>query len=193
MRPKFKKILALTAASLGLLAVLDFGLVFGFGLREPQVRPAQAVVVLGAGIYSPALYYRSLKGLELYEQDIVPLIALTGGRVSDKDISEAAYSEKVLQKNAKGNLNLVSEDTSKNTYENLRNIKRKLPETDNIIIVTDRFHIARSYFTARAVGFRQVGFASPENRYSAGELAYHYVREMAAMVSYVPVFMGLER
>jgi hypothetical protein len=38
-----------------------------------------------------------------------------------------------------------------------------------------------------------VGFASPENRYSAGELAYHYVREMAAMVSYVPVFMGLER
>ena len=53
-----------------------------------EYKKADAIIVMGAAINSPALYNRSIEALEIYELGFAPVIALSGGRISDKDISK---------------------------------------------------------------------------------------------------------
>ena len=42
------------------------------------------------------------------------------------------------------------DENSHNTFENLRNSKSKLPNAKSVIIVTDKFHLARSVIMAKS-------------------------------------------
>ncbi len=168
---------------------LDLGLVFSYANSESLPENADAVVVMGAAIYSPALHNRAAKALELYEQKKVPLIVLTGGRLIESDISEAQDAQRYLQKITKKPLNLVLEEKSGTTYENLLFVREKIGQDKNIIIVSDGYHIARSVLTARALGFKKVYWASIDSSYyPKSELWFHYAREIVAMFDYLPKF-----
>ncbi len=172
-------------------AILDAGLVFGFAISSPHVKKADAIVILGAAINTPALYNRTMEALRLYEAGMAPVIVLSGGRVSDKDISEAGYMLRVLDKNAKKPLNVILEEHSGSTYENIKNTREKLPGAKSIIVVSDSYHLARGAVMAKSEGFKQVYWSSPDSSryYKTSELVFHYFREMAAMVSYLPKFL----
>lgn len=174
----------------GILVVMDVVFVLGAAFIEPKPKKVDAIVVMGAAINSPELYSRSLKALELYEQSLAPVVVLTGGRISDKDISEAVYAKKVMEKNSKEPINTVLEDSSTNTYENMKNAKKLLPEAKSIIVVTDSYHSARSVLMALSVGFKEVLWASSENIATPKTNIYHYLREMVALPSYIPKFLG---
>jgi uncharacterized SAM-binding protein YcdF (DUF218 family) len=169
---------------------MDVVFVIGAAFVEPNLKKVDAIVVMGAAINSPELYSRSLKALELYEQSLAPVVVLTGGRISDKDISEAAYAKKVMEKNSKGPVNVLLEDSSTNTYENMQNARKLLPEAKSIIVVTDSYHSARSVFMGLSVGFKEVLWAASENTAKPRTTIYHYFREIVALPSYVPKFLG---
>lgn len=190
MRKKLLKIVKISLAVLAGATALDAAAVFYFAQTSPHVKKADAIIIMGAAINTPALYNRTMEGLRLYEEGDAPVMILSGGRISDKDISEAQYMERVLGKNATKPLNIILEEQSGSTYENIKNSRAKLPEAKSVIVVSDKFHLARSAIMARFMGFSQVYYSAPDsNYYKPAELAFYYLREMAAMVAYVPKFL----
>lgn len=188
---KISKILKWLIRVFIILLILDVSLVVGFALSSSHYKKADAIIVMGAAINSPALYNRSLKGLELYEADYAPLVVLSGGRISDKDISEATYMQRTMQSKAKKPLNLILDEKASNTFENIKNAKDKLSNAKSIIIVTDKFHLARSVIMAKALGFEDVYWHAPKGEYyPQKELMYYYFREFVAILSYLPKFVS---
>lgn len=189
-----KKILISVGIILGLLVVADAGLVWGIAHVRPQINHADAVVVLGAAINTPSLTNRTKEGLQLYEQGKADVMVLSGGRIADADISEAQFMEKVINKNAHDSVNYILEENSHNTYENIKNTKAQLiasgSKTDSIIVVSDSFHLARAFLTAKRAGFKDVYWSAPSSGYyPRDDLRYYYLREFVAMINYLPRFI----
>ena len=175
---------------LGILVTLDVATLAFFSLYHPQIKKSDAIIILGAAINTPTLYNRSLEGLSLYEQGKADVIVVSGGRISDEDISEAAYMKKVIDKNSGGKIvPVVLEDQSGTTYENLKNTKAKLPQAKSVIIVSDKFHLARGVLMAVREGYYPVYWAAPATHYSFSEWCYYYFREGVALIDYVPKFL----
>lgn len=171
------------------MAILDIGLVLGYAYTSPNVKKADAIIIMGAAINTPTLYNRTLEALRIYEDNMAPVIVLSGGRISDKDISEAGYMQRVLGSKATKPLNVLLEEDSGNTFENIKNSRSKVPNAKSVIIVSDKFHLARSVFMAKAAGFETVYYSAPSSGYyRRGELVFYYFREFAAMVNYLPKF-----
>jgi uncharacterized SAM-binding protein YcdF (DUF218 family) len=169
--------------------LLDAFLIASFSVFSNQIENADSIIVMGAAINSPALYNRSLEGLKLYEESRAEVLVLSGGRISDKDISEATYMQRAIQSKASKPLNIKLDEQSHNTFENIRNSKALVPNAKTTIIVTDKFHLARSVITAKALGFEKVYWSSPETKYPKEQLRYHYFREFVAILSYFPKFV----
>jgi uncharacterized SAM-binding protein YcdF (DUF218 family) len=174
----------------GAVVLLDAAVLAFFTFYHPQIKHADAIVVLGAAINTPALYNRSLAGLALYREGKAPEIILSGGRKIDADISEAGNMQKVIQKNSTTAAPIILEDRSRTTYENIHNIKAKAPGVTSIIIVSDEFHLARAVLVALRAGYYPVYWsAPPPTYYRKSELMYYYFREGAALLDYVPKFL----
>lgn len=171
------------------LVLLDAFLVASFAVFSSEYQKADAIVVMGAAINSPALYNRSLKALELYEAEFALVIVLSGGKISEQDISEATYMQRAIQSKTTKPLNLVLDEQSGNTFENIKNSKDLLGDAKSVIIVTDKYHLARSVITAKALGFEEVFWSAPGTQYPPSQLRYHYLREIAANIAYIPKFL----
>ncbi len=174
-----------------LLFAVDLGVVLGFAHYRPTIQKADAIIVLGAAINTPALYNRSLEGLKLFEQGKAGLLILSGGRISDKDISEAHYMRNVIVANSLGPPPpMVLEENSHTTFENIENSKALEPNVKSIIVVSDSFHLARGVLMAKRAGFSPVYWSSPlPSYYNDKNLLYYYLRETAALVDYIPKFI----
>lgn len=185
-----KKILTTLAILAGLLVAADLVLVWGIAHIRPEIKHADAVIVLGAAINTPALTNRTLEGLELYESGKADVMVLSGGKISEADISEAQYMEKVIKKNATKKVNYIFEEESHSTYDNIKNSKAKLGDKDSVIVVSDAFHLARAVLMAKRAGFETVYWSAPSSGYYRhDELRYYYFRELIAMFNYLPKFI----
>ncbi len=170
--------------------MLDVLAVVFFAHYRPHIEKADAIIILGAAINTPALYNRSLEGLFLYEQGKANVIVVSGGRISDQDISEAAYMQKVIEGNAREPVPIIIEDQSHSTYDNIKNTKAQIGEGKSIIIVSDSFHLARAVLLAKRFGFGKTYWSSPKPfYYKNSEMVFYYIRETAAMISYLPKFL----
>ena len=171
--------------------VIDAGLVFGFATYRPALpERADAIVVLGAAIYSPALQKRTITALDLYQQGRAGIIVLSGGRISDRDITEAQYMHRVISLATDKPVSVLQDDQAGTTYENIQNTKKLLPNAHSLIIVSDSFHLARAVLLAKRAGFEDVYWRSPDQgHYNAVDKRYYYSREFAAMLWYIPKFI----
>lgn len=176
------------------ILLLDIFLVAGFATYPSKYKKADAIVVLGAAINTPALYNRSMEGLRLFKSGKSDVMILSGGRISDEDITEAGYMKKVIMQNNLDNNGenpkMILEEDSHSTFENLKNSKNKAPEVKSIIIVSDKYHLARAVMLAKRMGFRPVYWSAPSSGYyPKKELYYHYLRETIAIIAYFPKFI----
>lgn len=173
-----------------LLLVIDAVLIFSFAHWHPEIKKADAIIVLGAAINSKAATNRAVEALRLYEQGKAPVIVASGGKIADPDISEASYIKKVVRKNSEKEINVITEDQSSNTYENIKNSKAKIPDAKSAIIVSDQFHLARGVLLAIRNGFWPVYWSAPSDSYYGKEtLRYYYFREFVAILNYIPKFI----
>ncbi len=179
----------ITAVAVVLVASLAF--VTAFAQYHRPVGKADAIIILGAAINTPALYNRSLEGLRLYQAGDAPLMVLSGGVDYPKSISEAEYMRRVIVAHSSTTPNLILEAHSHSTYDNIENSKMLLPKARSVIVVSDTFHMARAVTMAKAAGFGPVYWSSPDTSsyYPPGQMVYYYVREALAMVYYVPKFV----
>ena len=125
-----------------------------FDLAEP----ADAIAVLGAAAYSgkpsPVLKARLDHGLELYNKGFAPLIIATGGTHPGEKFSEGATGKKYLIEKGILQQNIIAEEKSLTTKENIINIAEivQRKKLKRIIIVSDPFHMYRAKIIAEDLG-----------------------------------------
>lgn len=135
-----------------LLAVAYVGVTFvqvWWFSRRDGARPADAVVVLGAAQYdgrpSPVLRDRLDHAYELYEQDLVNMVVVTGGKQAGDEYTEAQAGYLYLRDRGVPDDALLLEDQGTNTWESLAAAARILRDMDltRAVMVTDGYHALR--------------------------------------------------
>lgn len=114
------------------------------------------LIVLGAkvnGRYpSAALQYRLDEAITLYNENPKLNIIVTGGQGIDEEFTEASIMKEYLIKNGVAQDNIIIEDKSTTTFENIYNTKTIIGSSDvKVGVVTNGFHIYRAKMICKRV------------------------------------------
>lgn len=140
----------------------------------PDAR-ADAAVVLGAAAWdkrpSPVFRERINHAITLYQDQRVDKIVFTGGTPKKGYMTEAEVGRRYAIKQGIPARNILFENTSRNTYENIRNIRPLLRPNGirSVIIVSDPYHLARAQAIARDFDIRAQVSATPTTLLGRGE------------------------
>ena len=180
---------ALTLILVSLICIESY--VINVGRSDMSALPADAVVVLGAGVNgkspSLSLYTRLTAVLDYLEENPDIPVVLTGGRGYGEEITEAQCMYDWLTARGVDQARLILEEQAGNTAENFA-FSRKLleeqgidPAEDRVAVVTNDFHIARSRLIAARQGYGYAFGVPAELPWLHLEVNY-YLREAFAMV-----------
>lgn len=150
--------------------------------------PADVIIVLGAKLIgtepSTMLRLRLDEATRLHRAGYAPFIIVSGARGQDEEVSEASAMRDYLILQGISANQILLEDASFNTYQNLVNsyILMKQAGLTKAIIVSNSSHIRRSLVLAHNIGMNASGAPAPmaNNAYLT---AKQYLREGAAMLS----------
>ena len=160
-----------------------------YGTRNDDALPADALIILGAGVNgaTPSLALQTrldAAAAYLAEHPDIPVV-LSGGQGPGEDITEALAMETALRTRFPEKTFLL-EDKATSTAENFRYSKTLLsaaeidPESANILIVTNDFHMARACLIAQRQGVHTLRLSAP---LPYGWLTVnYYIREAFALV-----------
>ena len=147
----------------------------------------QAIIVLGAqvkpdGTLSLQLQYRMELALEQYHAH-PQVIVVCGAQGGNEPMTEAQAMHDYLVSNGVPEGDILMDDTSFNTRQNLTNAQKLLgDDVKKVLIVTSNYHLPRAMALARDTGFEPQGVGAPI------KLIYwpknHY-RETLAWVKYL--------
>src|SRR5205807_2057348 len=98
------------------------------------------IISTGAG---PGILRRVGTAAELYKEGKVQKIFLTGGKGEGMAESEAGVMRRVALADGIAPKDLVTEEQSHSTEENLRNSLPLMGDCTSIVGVSDRYHLAR--------------------------------------------------
>lgn len=154
---------------------------------DPYILPAESsgegydcILVLGCGVNgdtpSHMLEDRLLQGVALYHSGAAPKMIMSGDHGRDH------YDEVNVMKNFAIERGVESSDifmdhAGFSTYESMYRAK-EIFQAEKILIVTQKYHLYRAVYNARALGLDAYGVASDPRAY-AGQL-YRSVREVLA-------------
>lgn len=157
------------------------------------------VIVLGAGLIngervSKLLSDRLDKGIKVYEKSKPDCkIICSGGKGSDEKISEARAMKNYLIDKGIDRNDILMEDRSTDTMENLAFSKKLIEEREGdhyTAVVTSGYHVLRAMIYCRRVGLQADGIGA--------HTAFYYwpsamIREYVALVRYYifPYLLGL--
>ncbi len=152
---------------LGLVGVLLLGVagyyvislfqVFSTGNTDHR-SPSEVIVVLGAAQYdgrpSPQLQARLDHAVELYEEEVAPVVFVTGGKRPGDRFTEAETSRDYLMARGVPELAILMESEGTSTWESLSNVSGALDELglDDVVIVTDPYHSLRAKLMGEELG-----------------------------------------
>ena len=165
--------------------------VINVGSSDPSALPADAVVVLGAGVNgtqpSLSLYTRLTAALDYLEENPDVPVVRTGGLGYGEEITEARCMYDWLTARGVDPARLIMEEQAGNTAENFAFSKELLEEqgidpAENLVaVVTNDFHIARSRLIAARQGYGHAFGVPAKLPWRHLEVNY-YLRESFAMV-----------
>lgn len=151
------------------------------GTYEPET-----VIVLGCktlnGYPSVMLAARLDKAAEYLEENPQAMCIVTGGKGSDEIEAEAETMERYLTTKGIDSDRIYKENKATNTEENIRYSadiieKEKLPE--NVIIVSESYHVYRGMRGAQKLGFNAAALPAPTN--TPWALPSYWLREIFAL------------
>ena len=177
------------------LVLVPLAVIEGFVIREGNADrsaiPADAVVVLGAGVNGtqPSLSLRTRldAALDYLEENPDVPVVLTGGLGYGEEITEARCMYDWLTARGVDQARLILEEQAGNTAENFAFSKELLeeqgidPAEDLVAVVTNDFHIARSRLIAARQGYGHAFGVPAKLPWRHLEVNY-YLRESFAMV-----------
>jgi uncharacterized SAM-binding protein YcdF (DUF218 family) len=187
----FKFIIAPAALLVALVALR----VYTYGNKAVDVK-ADAAIVLGAAVWgdevSPVFRERINHALELYRTGKVGKIIFTGGQGNRNELTEAAAARHYAIKNGIPERDILIEESSHTTYENVVNAKHVADANGlkKVLIVSDPMHMRRAVTMAGDVGLEAYPSPTPTTKYqgwksqmvSLADETYHYIGYLAGKV-----------
>lgn len=153
--PLFFNFIFLWLAAIGfsaLFALTCFN-IWSSGYSNTSVeQQCDVILILGAGIFTeevtPMLKARLDCALQLYQSNPSANIIVSGGQGPDEPISEALAMQRYLIAHHVPQQNIIMEDRSTSTYENIKYTKsllfNRISRNAKMICVTSQFHILRA-------------------------------------------------
>jgi uncharacterized SAM-binding protein YcdF (DUF218 family) len=132
---------------------------------------ADAAVVLGAAVWSqnvsPVFRERINHAVNLYHQGKVRKLIFTGGQGNSNEPTEAAAARTYAQANGIPVQDILVEQKSHTTYENIVYAKRLADANhlNTVLLVSDPMHMKRAMTMARDVGLNAYPSPTPTTRY----------------------------
>jgi len=130
------------------IAIIIEGDVIWFGSKAKS-KKSDCIIVLGCQVKgtnpSPFLQERLNVGIRLYKEGYSKYIIVSGGKGPGEDITEAEAMKKYLLDNGIDESNIIMEDKSKNTMENLTFSKKVMEEKGfkTAVVVSNKYHLKR--------------------------------------------------
>jgi len=186
MRKIFKILIVITIICIILVVSINFYVV---GTTKKKIikdndysslKDVDCILILGAGIWgdrpSPMLQDRLDEGIKLYNEGIAPKIIMSG------DHGREGYDEVNIMKEYAIEKGVPSEDifmdhAGFSTYESIYRAK-EIFDVDNVLIVTQEYHIYRALYIANKLNVNAYGVNSDPRKYSGQ--SYRELREMLA-------------
>ncbi len=187
-------IVAGTVLGVGLVGyIVSFSYVVRAGTVDER-HTTDAIVVLGAAQYdgrpSPVLEARLDHALMLYQEEVAPIIVLTGGVGTGDTTSEALVGKRYLEGHHIPATALVVRPEGRSTVSSMEAIARWLERQglERITLVSDPFHMARLRLEAERLGI--VAYTSPTRTSPIsgslrGELPYYAAEAFKVPVAWV--------
>ncbi|WP_010237835.1 YdcF family protein [Clostridium arbusti] len=131
------------------------------------------IMILGAGIRGKNMLLiqrqRTDRALEFIKGNPNIKIIASGGQGPGEDISEAEAMREYLIKHGVKDENIIKEEKSRNTMENMKYTRSLLNNIDDrpnlkIAVVTSNFHVFRAKFLAERAGINAEGISAPVNK-----------------------------
>lgn len=152
-----------TAASVCGIGIILFAFVLGCIIREAHSQPGQGadyMIILGARVkgdrISPLLRYRLDRALDYLSENRDTVVVVSGGKGSGENLSEAEAMQDYLVEHGIAMGQILMEDTSANTEQNIRNSIQVIREQEmikqdskpekkrHIVLVSNGFHLFRA-------------------------------------------------
>jgi uncharacterized SAM-binding protein YcdF (DUF218 family) len=134
-------------------------------------KQADAAVVLGAAVWSqnvsPVFRERINHAVDLYRKGKVRKLIFTGGQGNSNEPTEAAAASSYAQANGIPLQDILVEQKSHTTFENILNAKQLADANSlkTVLIVSDPMHMKRAMTMARDVGLIAYPSPTPTTRY----------------------------
>ena len=132
-------------------------------------RKIDYVVVLGAGLIgervTPLLASRIRKGIKVYKANPGSKLIMSGGQGPDEVVPEAFAMKNYALEQGVDEKDIILEDKSTRTEENIIFSKKFIPADKSFAVVTNYYHVYRALVQARTLGFRCIGYGAPTKFY----------------------------
>lgn len=184
----WKLLLGLILAGAVVFAAL-LGYVLG-GARDHVTGDPQVMIVLGCQVksYGPSvlLQDRLDKALDYWKEHRDMIIVVSGGQGPDEPSTEARAMADYLAARGVPEEQLLLEEESYNSIQNLKNSKEVLERAgfsvDNgVLVVSNGFHLSRVRMLARRAGYGDISTLAAPASHLPSRLKM-YIREPAALV-----------
>ena len=183
-----RRVLAIAAGLIAVVLLVPNAIVLlgGRGATEDvrEAPRAQAALVLGAqvmpnGAPSSMLSDRITAGAELYEAGRVDKLLLSGDH-SREHYDEVGTMRDILLEQGIPAEDLFTDHAGFDTWDSAQRAKRVF-DVDSVVVVTQKFHMARAHYDARHAGLDATGYVADKRQYGKimGKLR---LREAAARV-----------
>ncbi|PIT20179.1 hypothetical protein BGI36_08290 [Snodgrassella communis] len=165
---------------------------------------ADAAIVLGAAAWdkrpSPVFRERINHAIHLYRTSTVKKILFTGGSPKSGFMTEAAVGRRYAIRNGVDANDIIYENHSRDTWQNLVNAKAVADDNDldSFIIVSDPYHLARASLMAHDLGLNAQVSPTPTTRYSATQsklrflaqesytlMVYQWIKQLALFPQFI--------
>ncbi|MGL5712017.1 MAG: YdcF family protein [Paraclostridium sp.] len=164
------KLVIVVASYVGILFLIYLSYSYLYQ-KLPVNKDIDYIIVLGSGLIGdrvpPLLKSRLDKGIEIYNKQIRKGVnckmIVSGGQGPDELVSEASAMGKYLLSQGIKESDVILEDKSTTTYENMKFSKNIMDKSSkyNSIFVTNNYHVFRASIFARKVGLKANGVGAP--------------------------------
>jgi uncharacterized SAM-binding protein YcdF (DUF218 family) len=166
----FLKILAAVCLLIGLFFVFIAAEIYFYD-ESSENHTADAGIVLGAAVWgerlSPVFQERVNHAIDLYRKKRIRKIIFTGGQGNADEETEAAAARRFAISNGIPEEDILTEDKSTSTYENLV-FAKPLTEANQIktvLLVSDPLHLKRAIEIAKSLKYEVFPSPTPTTKY----------------------------
>lgn len=148
---------------------------------KDETRKADVAIVLGTAIRgdepSPVFRERINHGIQLYKSGYVRKIVFTGGKVRGNALSESSVARKYALEHGVSPADILIEETSRNTRENLRFARGLMNENHlkDALLVSDPLHMKRGMTMAEDAGILAWPSPTPSSMFRSRQAKFGFL------------------